>query len=78
MRVTITKSKGNKDFGAISKKNEVMYLAKDGTVCGGQRTGFSRKPKVLTDKFAAGNLGGRKLTVFDFSDTADLFGLEEF
>lgn len=53
-------------------------MAKDGTVRGGQRTGFSRKPKVLTDKFAAGNLGGRKLTVFDFSDTADLSGVEEF
>ena len=39
---------------------------------------LGRNPKVLTDKFTAGDLGGRKLAVLDFSDTADLFGLEEF
>ena len=45
LRVTITKSKGNKDSGAISKKNEVMYLAKDGAVRGGQRTEYRQKSK---------------------------------
>ena len=39
---------------------------------------LGRNPKVLTDKFTAGNLGGRKLAVLDFSYTSDLFGLEEF
>ena len=51
-------------------------MAKDGTVRGGQRTGSGRKPKALADKIAAGNPGGRKLTVVDFSDTADLSGVE--
>ena len=51
-------------------------MAKDGTVRGGQRTGSGRKPKALADKIAAGNPGGRKLTVVDFSDTADLTGAE--
>jgi len=51
-------------------------LAKDGTVRGGQRSGSGRKPKALADKIATGNPGGRKLTVVDFSDTADLTGAE--
>ena len=68
--------RGDKAPRAISKKSEVMHLAKDGTVRGGQRTGSGRKPKALADKIAAGNPGGRKLTVVDFSDTADLSGVE--
>ena len=49
-------------------------MAKDGTNRGGARIGAGAKKKSLTDKIAEGNLGGRKLTVMEFSDTADLQG----
>ncbi|MBC2724387.1 MAG: P27 family phage terminase small subunit [Desulfosporosinus sp.] len=49
-------------------------MAKDGTNRGGVRIGAGSKKKALTDKIAEGNLGGRKLTVMEFSDTADLQG----
>lgn len=51
-------------------------MAKDGTNRGGPRVGAGAKKKALSDKIAEGNLGGRKLTVMEFSDTADLEGLE--
>ena len=51
-------------------------MAKDGTNRGGLRVGAGAKKKALSDKIAEGNLGGRKLTVMEFSDTADLEGLE--
>ena len=51
-------------------------MAKDGTNRGGARIGSGAKKKALSDKIAEGNLGGRKLTVMDFSDTADLEGIE--
>lgn len=51
-------------------------MAKDGTNRGGSRVGAGAKKKALSDKIAEGNLGGRKLTVMEFSDTADLEGLE--
>lgn len=41
---------------------------------GGARVGAGRKKKPLADKIAEGNPGGRKLTVMEFSDTADLQG----
>ena len=49
-------------------------MAKDGTNRGGARVGAGAKKKPLTDKIAEGNPGGRKLTVMEFSDTADLKG----
>ena len=51
-------------------------MAKDGTNRGGARVGAGAKKKPLADKIAEGNLGGRKLTVMEFSDTADLEGQE--
>ena len=55
-----------------AKRGENM--AKDGTNRGGARVGAGAKKKPLADKIAEGNPGGRKLTVMDFSDTADLKG----
>jgi len=49
-------------------------LSKDGTNRGGARVGAGAKKKALADKIAEGNPGGRKLTVMEFSDTADLQG----
>ena len=49
-------------------------MAKDGTNRGGARVGAGAKKKPLADKIAEGNPGGRKLTVMEFSDTADLQG----
>ncbi|MDP3058586.1 MAG: P27 family phage terminase small subunit [bacterium] len=49
-------------------------MAKDGTNRGGPRVGAGAKKKALADKIAEGNPGGRKLTVMEFSDTADLQG----
>jgi len=49
-------------------------LAKDGTNRGGARAGAGAKKKPLVDKIAEGNPGGRKLTVMEFSDTANLQG----
>jgi len=51
-------------------------LAKDGTNRGGARIGAGAKKKPLADKIAEGNPGGRKLTVMEFSNTADLEGQE--
>ena len=51
-------------------------MAKDGTCRGGARVGAGAKKKPLADKISAGNPGGRKLTVMEFSDTADLEGQE--
>lgn len=59
---------------APAQQSEVIFLAKDGTNRGGARIGAGAKKKSLTDKIAEGNLGGRKLTVMEFSDTADLQG----
>ena len=53
-----------------------MFLAKDGTNRGGARLGAGAKKKPLADKISEGNPGGRKLTVMEFHDTADLKGLE--
>jgi len=52
------------------------FMAKDGTNRGGARVGAGAKKKPLADKIAEGNPGGRKLTVIEFNDTADLKGLE--
>lgn len=46
-------------------------MSKDGTTRGGQRPGAGRKPKAVTEKYANGNPGGRKLTVMDFGDTTE-------
>ena len=51
-------------------------MAKDGTNRGGARVGAGAKKKPLADKISDGNPGGRKLTVMEFKDTADLKGLE--
>lgn len=51
-------------------------MAKDGTNRGGARVGAGAKKKPLADKISAGNPGGRKLTVIEFKDTADLKGQE--
>lgn len=56
--------------------SEVIFLAKDGTNRGGARIGAGAKKKPLADKIAEGNPSGRKLTVMEFQDTADLKGLE--
>ena len=57
-----------------NRQSEVNILAKDGTNRGGARVGAGAKKKPLADKIAEGNPGGRKLTVMEFSDTADLKG----
>ena len=49
-------------------------MAKDGTNRGGARVGAGAKKKPLAEKIAEGNPGRRKLTVIDFSETADLEG----
>lgn len=49
-------------------------MAKDGTNRGGARIGAGAKKKPIADKIAKGNPGSRKLTVMEFSDTADLQG----
>jgi phage terminase, small subunit len=49
-------------------------VAKDGTNRGGARPGAGAKKKPLADKITDGNPGKRKLTVIDFSETADLEG----
>lgn len=49
-------------------------MAKDGTDRGGARFGAGPKKKALTDKIRAGNPGGRKLTVMNFDDAANLEG----
>ena len=49
-------------------------MAKDGTNRGGARVGAGAKKKPLAEKIAEGNPGRRKLTVIDFTDTADLEG----
>ncbi|NLI93488.1 MAG: P27 family phage terminase small subunit [Peptococcaceae bacterium] len=42
---------------------------------GGARPGSGQKKKALTDKLKEGNPGHRKLTVVEFTDTADLSGM---
>ena len=61
---------------APALQSEVIFLAKDGTNRGGARIGAGAKKKPLADKIAEGNPGGRKLTVMEFQDAADLKGLE--
>ena len=51
-------------------------MAKDGTARGGQRVGQGRKPKGLAEKIAAGNPGGRHLTVMELPDGAALDGTD--
>ena len=41
---------------------------------GGARIGAGQKKKALSDKLVEGNPGKRKLTVMEFTDTADLQG----
>lgn len=43
---------------------------------GGARVGSGQKKKPLSDKLLDGNPGKRKLTVMEFSETADLSGQE--
>lgn len=56
----------------IRKRGEIV--AKDGTARGGPRTGSGRKSKGLAEKLAEGNPGGRKLTVMELPDGAQLRG----
>ena len=49
-------------------------MAKDGSNRGGIRVGAGAKRKAVAEKIAEGNPGGRKLTVMEFSDAADLRG----
>ena len=49
-------------------------MAKDGTNRGGARVGAGAKKKPLAEKIVEGNPGGRKLTVIEFNNTADLKG----
>ena len=52
-------------------------MAKDGTARGSNiKVGAGRKPKGLAEKVAAGNPGGRKLTVIDLPEGAELEGIE--
>ena len=48
-------------------------MAKDGTCRGGARVGAGAKKKPLADKISAGNPGGRKLTVMEFTDAPALY-----
>ena len=68
------KKRSFKRGNSPTRQSEVNILAKDGTNRGGARVGAGAKKKPLTDKIAEGNPGGRKLTVMEFSDTADLKG----
>ena len=43
---------------------------------GGARTGSGQKKKALADKLLNGNPGKRKLSVIEFTNTADLEGLD--
>lgn len=70
------KKRSFKRGNSPTRQSEVNILAKDGTNRGGARVGAGAKKKPLADKIAEGNLGGRKLTVMEFSDTADLEGQE--
>jgi len=65
-----------KQGNSPSQQSEVIFLAKDGTNRGGARIGAGAKKKPLADKIAEGNPGGRKLTLMEFSDTANLQGME--
>lgn len=56
------------------RESGVRYLAKDGTDRGGARIGAGAKRKPLADKIIEGNPGGRKLTVIEFTDMANLQG----
>lgn len=47
-------------------------MAKDGSVRGGSRVGSGRRSKSLKEKIDNGNPGGRKLTVMEFPEGADL------
>ena len=49
-------------------------MAKDGTNRGGARVGSGQKKKALSDNLTDGNPSRRKLTVMEFSKTADLKG----
>ena len=55
---------------------KVSFMAKDGSNRGGARVGAGAKKKPLADKIAEGNPGGRKLTVMEFKNTANLKGQE--
>ena len=55
---------------------KVSFMAVDGTNRGGARIGGGAKKKPLADKIAEGNPGGRKLTVMEFKNTANLKGQE--
>jgi hypothetical protein len=59
---------------SLNRQREVNGMANDGSSRGGARVGAGAKKKALADKIAEGNPGGRKLTVMEFSDTADLKG----
>ena len=41
---------------------------------GGARIGAGQKKKALSERIVEGNPGKRKLTVMEFTDTADLQG----
>ena len=52
-------------------------MARDGTARGSNiKVNAGRKSKALTEKLAAGNPGGRKLTVMELPEAADLEGME--
>ena len=68
------KKRAFKRGNSPNRQSEVNILAKDGTNRGGARVGAGAKKKPLAEKIADGNPGGRKLTVMEFSDTADLKG----
>lgn len=53
----------------------MINLEKDGTNRCGARISAGTKKKPLAEKISEGNPGGRKLTVMEFSDKADLKGL---
>ena len=44
---------------------------------GGARIGAGQKKKALSDKLAEGNPGKRRLTVMEFSDTADYLAAQQ-
>lgn len=52
-------------------------MARDGTARGSNiKVNAGRKPKALAEKLATGNPGGRKLTVMELPDAADLEGAD--
>ena len=67
-------NRGFKQVISPRHDRSVMFMAKDGTSRGGARPGSGQKKKPIADKILDGNPGHRRLTIMEFTDTADLAG----